>query len=235
MTPATRKAERPQMVRMYVIAALSAEEAFWAHVERVRAGESAMAVARTYGRAERARAIAPLLDAFAAAGPAGSERERAAAVQRAGATAWETPDDEARPRGTYAYRSDFQKVVMSGAQSIARLGAGRCLACGARLTTDARNARRRTCRAHTADAGNARREEALRKVFAELMAATAAGPAISPATRPRSPEEVAQLDLPDGSPLECPTCGRRYVSKAEKVRRCAYGDHTPAVLRPSHD
>ncbi len=142
MTPATSQAEKPQVVRMYVIAALTAQGEFWRQVERVRSGEPAIEVARAYGRVERAQVIAPLLDSFAAVGPATTERKRSIAIQRAGATAWTTPDETSGPRGTYAYRPGFRAVIELGAECIARLGVGRCLACSTTLTRDARASRR---------------------------------------------------------------------------------------------
>lgn len=148
--------------------ALAASDAWWEHVEQVRAGRDALTVARAYGTGGRARIVAALLER-AASEPPRSDAARLRVVN-AGAVAY-FPDEPAA--ASRAFRDDYRRRLVLGAESVARRGAGRCLACDGQLARD--GARRDYCSpcevaASVEEHGAAqldrqRRHEAVRELF----------------------------------------------------------------------
>lgn len=147
--------------------ALADSDVWWEHVEQVRAGRDALTVARAYGTGGRARLVATLLERAASEPPrSGAARLR---VVNAGAVAY-FPDESAAV--SRAFRDDYRSRLVLGAESVARRGAGRCLACDGQLAGD--GGRRDYCSPcevaanvehGAAELARQRRHEAIRELF----------------------------------------------------------------------
>lgn len=136
---------KARLTKLVLISRLVEEEAFWGHVDQVRGGEDPRDVAKDYAYyayAKRRESMADLLiqaasemsrDELEWGAAATGEQRRTRVRARLEISHW-TVGDEPPGRGQggepapYAFRPEFRQKVLEGADLIARLGAGKCLA-----------------------------------------------------------------------------------------------------------